>query len=112
MGAGKYDRRIKVECDERTEDDFGQKVENWKCAGHVWAEIIYGSPGERRVGAAQEQSNLPVTVNVRKTSFTSKIKADTYRLVFDNLTWDIEGPAPGFGSGRNKEIMITARARI
>ena len=100
------------------EDAFGHKVKTFGNADgkdgdgdEIWAMITYGSGGERRVGAAQEQSILPVTVKVRKSPLTSSIRAKQHRLAFDDVTWDIEAIEPATGRDRGKAFIITATSK-
>lgn len=124
MAAGGYDRRIKVQGlttqsqSVANEDAFGQSVDaHGDTSGDagqgddLWAKIIYGSGGERRVSAAQEQSILPVTVEVRKSPLTDMIRAKKHRLVFDDVTWDIEAIEPSTGRDRGKAYIITATSK-
>lgn len=110
MGAGAYDSRVNIQTDSLTEDAFGGDVQGWTDVSKVWAEIEYGSAGERRVGVAQEQSSLLASVTVRRSTTTLAIKPSTYRLQFDDMNWDIEGIAPG--KKRNKSLVIIAKARL
>lgn len=124
MAAGDYDRRITVQGvttasqSVANEDAFGQSVkahgnaDGGSGAGDdIWAKIEYGSGGERRVGAAQEQSVMPVTVQVRKSPLTSSIRAKKHRLAFDDVTWDIEAIEPATGRDRGKAYIITATSK-
>ena len=119
MRAGKFDKRIKIQGLTPTnpggaEDAFGAPVEDFtdtaEDAATVWGMVEYGSGGERRVAAAQEQANLPVTVTVRYSTLTRGIVPLSHRLYFDGKEWDIESAAPV--QGRPAELVIIARARI
>lgn len=113
MASGKYDKRISVigtTFDESAEDAFGAGGTSKAPPFKLWAEVAYGSGGERRVGAAQEQANLPVTVIVRKSSLSAPITPGSHSLQFDALEWDIESVAPD--AGRPKDLIIIARARV
>ena len=120
MASGKYNKRVRIQSTEQaggiTEDAFGGEIQTFtdvETAGSgsaVWAEVEYGSGAERRVGAAQEQANLPVMVKVRHSSITKNIRPGSHQLQFDGKTWDIESAAPDDGNPR--DLMIIARARI
>ncbi len=110
VGSGKYDRRVEVQNYTDTENDYGEPVQTWAFQSSIWAMVNYGSGGERRVGAAQEQANLPVTVTVRYSTFTGAITPENSRLAFDGHIWDIESVAPG--KRRNWEIIIIGRAQL
>lgn len=120
MRAGKYDKRITLRGivpldSEAPEDAFGGKINTASAdpsdgGSTLWANLEYGSGGERRVGAAQEQANLPVTVTVRRSSVTLAIKPKSNSLYFDGKEWDIESAAPD--RGRPEDVIIIARARI
>lgn len=119
MRTGKFDKRVKIRGltpvnAEAPEDAFGGKVSTFSDdaddAVTVWANVEYGSGGERRVGAAQEQANLPVTVTVRHSSLTASLNPLKHNLYFDGKEWDIEAPAPN--AGRPSELIIIARARL
>lgn len=110
MASGKYDHRICIHKRSVTQNASKEDIESWKFDKKLWAEVMRGSGAERRVGAAQEQSNLPVTVTVRYSKYSACIKPQDYRLVFDGFQWDIESSAEG--KSRNKEIIMIARARI
>jgi len=110
MASGKYDQRIEVLVRSITQNAQKEDVETWECGKKLWAEVMRGSGGERRVGAAQEQANLPVTVTVRFSKYTSCLKPQDNRLAFDGFQWDIESSAEG--KSRNREIIMIARARI
>ena len=82
MPSGKYDRRVIIQNYTETEDDYGEPVLTWSDQTTLSAHVNYGSGSERRVGAAQEQANLPVTVTVRHSSITSVFTPENSRLSF------------------------------
>ena len=120
MLSGKFDKRVKVQIDvgsttDAAEDAFGAVIEDFSDNADegsytIWANLEYGTGGERRVGAAQEQANLPVTVTIRRSTKNLLIAPLTHRLHFDGKEWDIESAAPG--GGRPSTIILIARARI
>lgn len=113
MLSGKLDKRVHLLTEIETEDAFGGEVQTFSepCdSKKLWAGVEYGSGGERRVGAAQEQANLPVTVTVRNSSITAAIVPGAYALHFNGVEWDIESAAPN--DGRPEFIVIIARARV
>lgn len=119
MRAGKLDKRIKIQTlvsktASAPEDAFGGKFDTFTdddSESHsVYAYVEYGSGGERRVGVAQEQANLPVSVMVRYSSLTKNLDPNDHRLYFDGKAWDIESVAPS--GGRPDMLIIIARARV
>ena len=106
--SGKYDQRVSVESFTTTRDKYKEKIKAWVEDRKLWADVDYGSAGERRVGAAQEQADNIVTVTVRQSTYSAQIKAQKHRLQFDGKIWDIESAVPG--KNRNHEIIIVAKA--
>jgi len=112
MASGKMNERVKVYRSSVTQNEMKEAVTVWPQSEDktLWAEINRGSGAERRVGAAQEQANLPATVSLRYNSYTSQIGPEGYRLEFDGLVWDIESAAEG--KRRNREMVLIVRALV
>lgn len=110
MGAARYDRRIEIQSEGLTEDDFGAEVSGWTPLVTVWAGYEAGSAAEKREAVAQESASLAATFTIRYSQATKGIKPKLHRILFEGSIWDIEGVSEG--RDRRRELVLTAVSRL
>ena len=106
MKAGQRDRLITIERDSGTgETAFGEVTASWATYATAWAQVIYGTGGERRESAV-EGADQPATFRIlADTTNLGITTAD--RIVFDGDNWDIVNVSPLLRDG----IELTAIRR-
>lgn len=87
MGAGKYNRRIKIQQWAETTDEFGGVIEGWEDYATVWARVEPVS-GREYWQAAQVQAEGTIQVTVR-TSAKMRAVDPTYRILHDGRVLEI-----------------------
>ena len=98
---GQLDRRIEIQRQEETRDNFGSLVISWVKVAEVWASHRAISQSE----AYNEQARRVVAS--RRSSFRIRYRPDlieTMRLIYDGLAWDLEG-INDFGGGDVLELF-------
>lgn len=106
MKAGQRDRLITIERDSGTsENSFGEVTASWATYATAWAQIVYGTGGERR-DSAIEGADQPATFRIlADTTNLAITTAD--RIAYDGYNWDIVNVSPLMRDG----IELTAIRR-
>lgn len=111
LAAGSLDRRIEIERQIVTTDEYGQERGDWQVIAKVWAAMINGSGAERRA-AAQTQAQVAATFRIRFGSVTATVSPRD-RIRFDPFDsrnpdppiWNVTNVAP---FGRRLALDVTA----
>lgn len=108
MGAGSFDRRIRLERARTVDDGFTSgEVAGWSLLGEVWAEVVAFSDGERW-RASQVQSHVTSRFRVRWSRLTAGLSGAD-RIVHEGRAYNIAGLKEA-KDGRRRVIEITASA--
>lgn len=102
IGAGKRNRRIRVEAATITKNGFNEPVKTWGPYCTAMAAVIFGSGQERR-DAAQEGASAAATFVVPHNPRTKAISVE-YRIQFDGSAWDIVSNVPSVQLNAMREI--------
>lgn len=105
--AGPRNRLITIERATVVNDDYGGETLTWAAYAQAWAQVKYGTGGERRA-AAQREEMLAATFRVLWTSALKTVTVED-RIAFDGFAWDIHSIAP---LGYNEAIEFSATSDL
>lgn len=107
VGAGKRNRRIRIQAQSETQDEFGQQLTAWQDVYSCWASIASIS-GSRVYAASGFVSQASHEITMLWTSFAAI--ASAHRVVYDdprlNLCHVYEIKAVLNTDQANKEIVL------
>lgn len=103
VGAGKLDRRIKLQSATVTNDpDYNSEVKTWASYANVWARMEFHKSGEGQA-ASREYAEMGLFFTIRwRDDVTSE-----HQLVFEGETYEILGRPREIG--RRQYLKIQAR---
>jgi head-tail adaptor len=104
VSAGSRNKLIGLARATTVQDDYGHETPTWAPIGQEWAEVRFGTSGERR-GAAQEEATVAATFAVLDNARTRDVKS-TDRILFDGGTWNINSSVPGLKRGEREITAI------
>lgn len=87
MDAGKRDQLITVQAPTATTDDYGGETLTWADVESPYAQVKYGTAGEKRQ-AAQEGGIQSATFLVDPSAALLAVDLRA-RIVFDGSNWDL-----------------------
>lgn len=91
VGAGRLDRRLKIEVmGPEINDGLGPKPGGWLALCTRWAELTPLS-GAERVAAAENAAFETLKFRIRRDSVTEAIGPKTHRVRYNRRTYDIQG---------------------
>lgn len=103
---GTFDRRIEIQAQSVTRDNFGDKIIGWNKLALVWARVT-------QTGVSEDFSNENEReIALRNARFRIRYRADvdeTMRIVYDGLPWDIEGIGEW---GRRAELELHCQTDV
>ncbi len=103
MNIGKLDRRITLEQNTATANDFGEQVPGWSEVGEVWARVDYGKGNEDfQSGEQVAVQRIDFTIRYRK-SLSARL-----RITYEGQVYDIEAVAE---LGRRAGLKLSAFTR-
>tara|TARA_R110000822_G_scaffold106754_1_gene235121 strand:+ start:42 stop:374 length:333 start_codon:yes stop_codon:yes gene_type:complete len=107
MNIGALDRRIVVEKNTSTANDYGELVAGWAVYCTVWAGI--DRKPYAREGSSGEQiiSFQSVTFNIRSSNLTKRIEP-SYRVLYDSKYYNILGVQE---VGRQEQLRLVTELR-
>lgn len=92
MKAGPRDKQIIIQRDTGTsENTFGERVQSWGTYATEWAQVVYGTGGERRA-AGLEGAEQTATFRVLANALTLAVTPRD-RVSFNGI-WDVVGAVP------------------
>ena len=107
MNIGGLDRRIVVEKNTSTANDYGELVAGWAVFCTVWAAIERRPYARETSSGEQIVSFQSVTFKVRYSSTTNRIEP-SYRILYSGKYYDILGVQE---LGRQDQLRIVTELR-
>ena len=104
MDFGQLDRRIAIQRNSPTQDDYGEPIVSWSDLAVVWAQVTPVSGAERFTGETIDAT--------RRSRFLIRHRTDVkpdMRISWDSLVWDI-AEVHEVGRGEATEIVAEAKA--
>jgi head-tail adaptor len=98
LSAGQRNRKIEIEQSTVTLDDHGGEAETWSLLAIEHAQVSHGGGQERRE-AAQERASVPATFRVLNNSRTRQVRPKGFRIVYQDVLWDVTSAVPLGRSG-------------
>lgn len=106
MGAGKFDRRVKIVREMETgRDEYNEPIIDWRVVATVWARQV-PQRGSERFAAAQVAGTAVLTFQMR---YRSDLTASD-RLEFEGRSYEITAPPREIGRRRETEVDTVARS--
>lgn len=102
------DRRIAIQANTPTRNDYGEEIEGWSTIATVWAEKIENR-GQERFQSAQFIGKEAVSFRFR-WSETVKAVTAKHRVVFDGRIFEIVGGPRELGRREGIEVDCTVRS--
>ena len=87
---GQMNRRIEIQRQSVSRDDYGSQVVSWQEVAKVWARVTQFQQGE------DFENDADRIVAFRNARIRIRYRSDvdeTMRLIYDDLPWDIKGIA-------------------
>lgn len=101
MALGQLDRRITIQSQAGTQDEFGQSVDSWSDVATVWAQVKFKA-GSESVSANKLTTGADCIFTIR---YRSQITTRN-RIIYEGEYYDIIHKAE---IGRRKYMDLTAK---
>ena len=108
MNAGSLDRKIVIQSQTTTRDDFGGQNITWGTYKTVWANVRYKS---QRAKESNESDQLTATrvVEFRIRTLDAPLVDEAMRVSFDSVLYDIEQIQL---FGRNQDTLLITNLKV
>lgn len=106
MNAGYLDRKVVIEQQSTTRDDFGGENITWETYVTIWAGIKYMRTTE---GTESEQTVANRVIEFTIRSQDAPLVDETMRISYDSNIYEIEGVLK---FGRNDKTILRTKQKI
>lgn len=106
MNAGYLDRKIVIEQQSTTRDDFGGENITWATYKTIWAGIAYKRTSEK---TESEQTVASRVVEFTIRALDAPLVDESMRISYDSQIFEIEGVLK---HGRNDKIILMTKVKV